>query len=389
MTTTVLYPGPADIRDVAAADWDQDGRTDIVAATGRGLSLFHYQRSRGQWLRSDLHDSDVNGGGYDLVAVMHTDRDGYPDAAAYNRYGKIDFLRNAQNNLRTDLSAQAAGMSVGVGANANALVIPLSTAGRLAESGGPADPNVVVTKCDLIFQQAVSGPNGTWTPGAVMNSTALLGVPIAPGVLIDHSLRLTISANPSPLSATRFFITVAEVNGHPTTGGPLPFGFGGAALLMNNHPVLYAIRRASTPLQVWREANFGAPDAVGDAANEADPDDDGVPNIMEYVTNSDPKSAAGARPLELSPSNGATSALLRLRLSGEYDGKVKLSIQSSTDLQTWTTMNTRTGTGAWSKEPTGTASAGSGKTQFTFSAAAGSSPTGKQFFRIAAEELPE
>jgi hypothetical protein len=39
---------------------------------------------------------------------------------------------------------------------------------------------------------------------------------------------------------------------------------------------------------VWRQAYFGSPDATGDAADLADPDLDGLPNIMEFGTAQSP-----------------------------------------------------------------------------------------------------
>ena len=48
-----------------------------------------------------------------------------------------------------------------------------------------------------------------------------------------------------------------------------------------------------TALESWRETHFGRRDATGDAADEADPDADGLPNLLEY--------ALGAEPLAPSP----------------------------------------------------------------------------------------
>ena len=47
-----------------------------------------------------------------------------------------------------------------------------------------------------------------------------------------------------------------------------------------------------SPLPAWRQTNFGTMNNSGLAANDADPDQDGVTNLMEYAFNLNPNSAA-------------------------------------------------------------------------------------------------
>ena len=44
------------------------------------------------------------------------------------------------------------------------------------------------------------------------------------------------------------------------------------------------------PLQAWREIYFGSPDNAQEASDTADPDGDGIPNLLEYATGSSPTS---------------------------------------------------------------------------------------------------
>ncbi len=93
-------------------------------------------------------------------------------------------------------------------------------------------------------------------------------------------------------------------------------------------------------------------------------------------------------PLEVTFQNSETPVLVDLRLLATYDSRVKLTLQNSTNMQSWSTLSTRTGTGAWSGNLTATAALQGGRTRFTFSATVIPQNSWKQFFRIKAEELP-
>jgi len=57
-----------------------------------------------------------------------------------------------------------------------------------------------------------------------------------------------------------------------------------------------------SPLQAWRQQFFGTTANSGTAADTADPDGDGVTNLLEYALGTAPDSAASAFPdLELQP----------------------------------------------------------------------------------------
>lgn len=47
-----------------------------------------------------------------------------------------------------------------------------------------------------------------------------------------------------------------------------------------------------TPLQVWRQLHFGSPDGTADAADSADFDNDGIPNLVEWALGLTPTSAS-------------------------------------------------------------------------------------------------
>ena len=59
-----------------------------------------------------------------------------------------------------------------------------------------------------------------------------------------------------------------------------------------------------TPVQGWRQQYFGTSDNSGDAADDANPSGDGIPNLMKYALNMDPH-LSGTLPLvQLKDYNG-------------------------------------------------------------------------------------
>ena len=89
-----------------------------------------------------------------------------------------------------------------------------------------------------------------------------------------------------------------------------------------------------SPLLTWRELHFETPDGTGDAANLADPDDDGVDNLVEYALLSSPTDP-NPSPFTLAGLPGSiTLSLSRDPLRND----VSIFIESSTHLtETWST----------------------------------------------------
>ncbi len=89
----------------------------------------------------------------------------------------------------------------------------------------------------------------------------------------------------------------------------------------------------------WREAHFGLNASLPGAAATADPDGDGVSNLLEYALDGDPLSATEAPSLNLDTSSGA----LRASFARAADD-VTYVVQSSTDLVEWTELARNPGT---------------------------------------------
>jgi hypothetical protein len=103
----------------------------------------------------------------------------------------------------------------------------------------------------------------------------------------------------------------------------------------------YDLFDATLSYDAWRAKSFSPvefadPTASGD---QADPDDDGIPNLLEYAQGTNPLVLNEAPKLtaSLSMADGGTSLVLnfrRLLLAHELDYRV----ESSPDLQTWSPM---------------------------------------------------
>jgi len=97
---------------------------------------------------------------------------------------------------------------------------------------------------------------------------------------------------------------VVNVSFNPTG---LAYGNYAATLLIQttdtNQPlVVLPISLAITPMATWRQTHFGTAQNSGNAADTADPDGDGLINILEYAFNTDPN-VPSANPISIVQTN--------------------------------------------------------------------------------------
>jgi len=103
---------------------------------------------------------------------------------------------------------------------------------------------------------------------------------------------------------------------------------------------------SATPIQSWRQTNFGTSANAGNAADNADPDKDGVPNLVEYGLGMNPNvsNQTGLPTYTIATGSGVISFGRNLAATD-----VTYLVQASNDLVTWTSLATRTaGSGSWS-----------------------------------------
>lgn len=108
-----------------------------------------------------------------------------------------------------------------------------------------------------------------------------------------------------------------------------------------------------TPLEAWRQAAFSTSANTGNAADGADPDGDGFPNLLEYALGTVPTNPASVSLLSPQVSG------LRLQLSFlRARADLTYEVQASSDLLGWTTFATNPGSVGQSVSVTDTADLG-------------------------------
>ena len=102
------------------------------------------------------------------------------------------------------------------------------------------------------------------------------------------------------------------------------------SLALAAYPNAQAVRRD------WRQQMFGSdPANSGIAADDADPDHDGLPNLMEYALNLDPNAVTPA-PMELQPA-GSDLEYRYSRSGIAHAAGVTYRVEWSDDLSIWST----------------------------------------------------
>jgi hypothetical protein len=99
-----------------------------------------------------------------------------------------------------------------------------------------------------------------------------------------------------------------------------------------------------TPLEIWRNTNFGNPSAVGAAADGVSPAGDNVPNLIKYALGLSPNSPATSAQLPASniQTNGGQSYLTMTVNRTANPPDVSLAVQVSGDLINWASGSTNT-----------------------------------------------
>ncbi len=199
------------------------------------------------------------------------------------------------------------------------------------------------------------------TPGEV---AALAAPPAAPGGL---------DASAGVAAITLDWNTVADATGYSihraaTAGGPYATlasnvtatTFTDARLTPGtpHHYVVTALKGVAesarsapasatplSPLQDWRLTHFGSADSAGDADDLADPDGDGLPNLLEYALGADPQ-APGSGPVLQVSGLGPQPSYLQITFHRVADPALAYAVEAASGLSpvAWDDIWTSTGT---------------------------------------------
>jgi hypothetical protein len=104
------------------------------------------------------------------------------------------------------------------------------------------------------------------------------------------------------------------------------------ALTAGEVAALYAAENASNN---WRQTHFGSTATSGSAADNADPDHDGLPNLLEYALNLPPNAAS--RVSAAVQTAGGNLEYTYTRGSAAYNAGTAFQVEWSDDLTTWST----------------------------------------------------
>jgi hypothetical protein len=115
---------------------------------------------------------------------------------------------------------------------------------------------------------------------------------------------------------------------------------------------------AASPIEAWRYQYFGTTANTGNAADNADPDHDGVPNLLEYAYGLNPTNANSKAGLNTSViSNRFTITLPRNTAAAD----ITITLQSADSLKgTWTALASSVAGAPFSPSITGSAASESG-----------------------------
>lgn len=415
------------ITHLAAADWNADGHTDILYAHTGGVTLLE----SGSFTRVPL----LTGKSIRDLVIMDLNGDHLPDAVAVETDGTLHLFTNTSNQIMRIVGSTAVNHLVPM-QSAELFEYDVTNHGKTVSGGMLHDDAFAApSQISLRFRRATF--DGTqYVPSATMltqtevnflidtvsleiggNTVAsassgnvnngiyhlTLSAPARAAARVKarnsarQSVRVRLKNTASISGLTSFFVEFMNyspwvaLDGN-NASGPSPLALTGTpetrrSLITINVPA---------PLDTWRYQQFGSYDKDGAAANDADPDRDGVPNLVEYFTGTDPEVSEpalnNALRLTLLPVNAPDSPV-NLRVYGTTaalaNPDLRVTIQSSTGgLDSWSTFATRTGGGSWTGTIPSVLPPSGGRSNILFATSIIPAATPKFFARLKVEELP-
>ena len=191
----------------------------------------------------------------------------------------------------------------------------------------------------------VSSTAATLTVGSVSTVPGFTTQPRSQSVILGSNVSFTVVATGTPAPTYQWFKDDVLMPGK--TSATLVFtdvqlsdqGYFRVMIYNDATPAGSPSRRVllqvMTPLEVWRQVNLGTRANTGSAADNADPDGDGVSNLLEYALGGNPGSASSAPSPQISTVRNGNSDYLTLSLTPAVSDVI-YQVEVSADLTTWT-----------------------------------------------------
>ena len=255
-------------------------------------------------------------------------------------------------------------VSTRLGGGTNGLIKTTSGVATLAVSNTYQGPTVIEAGTLLVdgstsAQSAVS-VNGGWlggrgTVGGTVSIGAQGGLAFTLASAPAGHQPLTISGSLSFANGARVELTLLEgVEPGTYTLANMASGFSGTLPALNlpsgwtgdiaavGVALQVTLAQAvASPIAIWRQQYFGTTEPTGMAAYDADPDGDGVPNLLEYALGGDPLSPNSA----LLPQPMMSGNRLSLVVSRIADPNLLYLVEATATLtaESWTPIWSSTG----------------------------------------------
>ncbi|MBC8011788.1 MAG: hypothetical protein H7067_17010, partial [Burkholderiales bacterium] len=269
----------------------------------------------------------VGGSGTVLVNGTHTGGGSYSVGGTLGGAGSIDLSANNANVGFTSTGANR--RLLASSADGLAIIGGASTALNLTNAAGRTD-----TFQSFYFTLATPGSTVVDVQGALN---------LGAGTLEFNDFAFT----PGPGFGGGVYRLFDYVSATGTLGASLAGTVGGLPATIsqdatNGAIILTVVSETNTPLEDWRDIHFNTTEATGSAADDADPDFDGVPNLIEYALGTTPTDAASvALPTTSVSANNLQLTFNRARSDVTYIVEATSSLATPT---TWTPIATNPGT---------------------------------------------
>ena len=185
-------------------------------------------------------------------------------------------------------------------------------------SSGTATPSSAPTGLTAVAGNGQVSLSWAASPNALTYSVKRRASPTADYTTIASGLTSTSYVDTGLEANTTYYYVVLPVN----AGGD------GAA---STEASANTTGTALTGIAAWRQNHFGGTANTGEAANGADPDKDGVVNLLEYALAGDPMVAE----YDLLPVQGVAGGKLTLAFDRTPDASLTYHVQASDDLLIW------------------------------------------------------